>query len=136
MKKETKFSIIVFIVVVLVAYVTLSFVPDEMLEHSTINGSLLSFLGTSVVKAIGMRAVVAVAIALIVTLLIRIVDTEEKLDNIKMIPNLNQIANLVYNTSGLNVETTIVNGEILMENKQIKHIDVDNIIRNVNKMNN
>ena len=65
-----------------------------------------------------------------------IVDTEEKLDNIKMIPNLNQIANLVYNTSGLNVETTIVNGEILMENKQIKHIDVDNIIRNVNKMNN
>lgn len=78
MKKETKFSIIVFIVVVLVAYVTLSFVPDEMLEHSTINGSLLSFLGSSVVKAIGMRAVVAVAIALIVTLLIRIVDTEEK----------------------------------------------------------
>ena len=65
-----------------------------------------------------------------------IIDTEEKLDNIKMIPNLNQIANLVYNTSGLNVETTIVNGEILMENKQIKHIDVDNIIRNVNKMNN
>ena len=65
-----------------------------------------------------------------------IVDTEEKLDNIKMIPNLNQVANLVYNTSGLNVETTIVNGEILMENKQIKHIDVDNIIRNVNKMNN
>lgn len=65
-----------------------------------------------------------------------IVDTEEKLDNIKMTPNLNQIANLVYNTSGLNVETTIVNGEILMENKQIKHIDVDNIIRNVNKMNN
>ena len=65
-----------------------------------------------------------------------IVDIEEKLDNIKMIPNLNYISNLVYNTSGNNVETTIVNGEILMENKEIKHIDVDNIIRNVNKMNN
>lgn len=32
-----------------------------------------------------------------------------------MIPNLNYISNLVYNTSGNNVETTIVNGEILME---------------------
>ena len=60
----------------------------------------------------------------------------ERGDSLPDVTVLKQIANLVYNTSGLNVETTIVNGEILMENKQIKHIDVDNIIRNVNKMNN
>lgn len=78
MKKETKFSIIIFIVVVLVAYVALSFVPDEVLEYSVANGSLLSFLSLGVVKVIGMRAIISIAIALIVTLLIRIVDTEEK----------------------------------------------------------
>ncbi len=54
-----------------------------------------------------------------------IVDTEEKLDNIKMVPNLNEVANLVYNTSGRNVLTTIVKGNILMENRQIKNADLD-----------
>lgn len=78
MKKETKFSIIIFIVVFLVAYVALSFVPDAVFEYSAVNGSLLSFLGVGVLKAIGMRVIVSIAIALIVTLLIRIVDTEEK----------------------------------------------------------
>ena len=63
-----------------------------------------------------------------------IVDIEEKLDNIKMIPNLNYISNLVYNTSGNNVETTIVNGEILMENKEIKHIDVARVIEECKKI--
>ena len=57
-----------------------------------------------------------------------IVDMEEKLDNIKMIPNLNDISNLVYNISGTNVETTIVKGNILMENKEIKHINVNEVI--------
>lgn len=37
-----------------------------------------------------------------------------------MLPNLNEIANLVYNTSGRSVDTTIVKGNILMENRQIK----------------
>lgn len=77
MKKETKLGIIIFIVVFLVAYVTLNFVPDELLTYSAVNGSILSFLGMGVANAIGMRAIIAVAIALIVTLLIRIVDPEE-----------------------------------------------------------
>ena len=51
-----------------------------------------------------------------------------------MIPNLNYISNLVYNTSGNNVETTIVNGEILMENKEIKHIDVARVIEECKKI--
>lgn len=53
-----------------------------------------------------------------------IVNTKESLDNITMLPNLNEIANLVYNTSGRNVDTTIVKGEVLMENRQMKIGDV------------
>ena len=57
-----------------------------------------------------------------------LVNIEEKLDNITMLPNLNEIANLVYNTSGRNVDTTIVKGNILMENRVINHIDVNEVI--------
>ena len=63
-----------------------------------------------------------------------LVDVKENLDNIKMVPNLNEIANLVYNTSGRNVLTTIVKGNILMENRQIKNIDLNNIIENCKKI--
>lgn len=61
-----------------------------------------------------------------------LVNIEESLDNITMVPNLNKIANLVYNTSGKNVDTTIVKGEILMENRNIKNIDVKEIINKCN----
>lgn len=57
-----------------------------------------------------------------------IVNTKESLDNITMLPNLNEIANLVYNTSGRNVDTTIVKGEVLMENRQMKIGDVQSVI--------
>lgn len=57
-----------------------------------------------------------------------IVNIEESLDNIMMLPNLNEVANLVYNTSGRNVETTIVKGEILMENRQMKVGNVQEVI--------
>lgn len=57
-----------------------------------------------------------------------IVNTKESLDNITMLPNLNEIANLVYNTSGRNVDTTIVKGEVLMENRQMKIGDVQMVI--------
>ena len=63
-----------------------------------------------------------------------LVDIEENLDNIKMVPNLNEIANLVYNTSGRNVQTTIVKGNILMENRQIKNINLDEIIEKCKKI--
>ena len=58
-----------------------------------------------------------------------LVNVEESLDNITMLPNLNEIANLVYNTSGRNVETTIVKGEILMENRQMKVGNVEEVIK-------
>lgn len=58
-----------------------------------------------------------------------LVDITEKLDNITMLPNLNIISNLVYNASGRNVETTIVNGRILMENRKLTEIDENEIIK-------
>lgn len=61
-----------------------------------------------------------------------LVDISEKLDNITMVPNLNKIANLVYNTSGRNVDTTIVKGNVLMENRKIKNINVEEIIDKCN----
>ena len=57
-----------------------------------------------------------------------LVNIEEKLDNITMLPNLNEIANLVYNTSGRNVDTTIVKGNILMEIWDINFIDVKEVV--------
>ena len=60
-----------------------------------------------------------------------IVDISNKLDNIKMIPNNDIISNLVYNTEGRNVDTTIVNGEILMENRKFKFIDTEKIINKI-----
>ncbi|MCI9246415.1 MAG: amidohydrolase [Clostridia bacterium] len=57
-----------------------------------------------------------------------LVNVEENLDNITMLPNLNEIANLVYNTSGRNVQTTIVKGEVLMENRQMKIGNVQEVI--------
>lgn len=65
-----------------------------------------------------------------------IVNTEESLDNITMLPNLNEIANLVYNTSGKNVDTTIVKGEILMENRQMKvgNISTKEVIKKCNQI--
>lgn len=58
-----------------------------------------------------------------------LVNVEENLENITRIPNSNEIANLVYNTSGKNVDTTIVKGNILMENRTIKGIDVSQVIK-------
>mgnify|MGYP005780442839 CR=1 FL=1 len=61
---------------------------------------------------------------------------EEKLDNIKLLPNNDIISNLVYNTNGNSVDTTIVNGNVLMENRKILTLDAQNIInkfKNTNK---
>ena len=62
-----------------------------------------------------------------------IVDIAPKLDNIKMVPNNDVISNLVYNTEGRNVETTIVNGEILMENRKFVNLNVEKIIEKMKK---
>ena len=58
-----------------------------------------------------------------------LVNIEEKLDNITMIPNLNTISNLVYNVSSKNVETTMVKGKILMKNRKIDEKMVKQVIQ-------
>ena len=63
-----------------------------------------------------------------------LVNVEENLDNITMLPNLNEIANLVYNTSGRNVQTMIVKGEVLMENRQMKIGNVQEVIDHCNEI--
>lgn len=63
-----------------------------------------------------------------------LVDVKQDLDHIKSIPNHNKISDLVYNKSGYEVDTTIIAGEILMENKQISHIDCEKIIYEVKKI--
>lgn len=60
-----------------------------------------------------------------------IVDISKNLDNIKMIPNNDIISNLVYNTDGRNVKTTIVNGKILMENRKIENLKINTIIERI-----
>lgn len=57
-----------------------------------------------------------------------IIDVSPKIDNIKMLPNNDIISNLVYNTEGRNVDTSIVSGKILMENRKIKFIDTEKVI--------
>ncbi len=58
-----------------------------------------------------------------------IVNMEPTLDNITMHPYQDAISNIVYNATGRNVETTIVDGQILMENRKIAHIDVEEVIQ-------
>lgn len=77
MKKDTKASLIIFIGVFVLAYVMTLFIPDEVMAYST-NGGLLSFFGSSVARLVGIRTIVALAMAIAVTLLVRIVDPEEK----------------------------------------------------------
>ena len=76
MKKETKASLIIFCVVLVVAYIMTCFIPDEILVYNN-STSALGFLSNMAVAAVGMRGIIALAIALIVTLLIRIVDSND-----------------------------------------------------------
>ncbi len=62
-----------------------------------------------------------------------IVDISPNLENIKMIPNNDMISNLVYNTEGRSVETSIINGNIVMENRKMKYIDMEKIITKFTK---
>ena len=45
-----------------------------------------------------------------------------------MVPNNNIISNLVYNTEGRNVESSIINGKTVMENRKLKYVDTKKTI--------
>lgn len=63
-----------------------------------------------------------------------LVDMSQSLDNITKLPNNDIISNLVYNTCGRDVDTTIVKGNILMEDRRLKNINIDNIIEKIYKI--
>jgi len=48
--------------------------------------------------------------------------------NLGLTPPVNPVSNLVYSGNGLSVDTTIVNGKVLMNNKQILTLDVEQVI--------
>ena len=60
-----------------------------------------------------------------------IVDISDELDNVKMLPNVDIVSNLVYNADGKNVDTTIVNGQVLMENRNVKVIDTNKVVKRI-----
>ncbi len=90
----------------------------EAIYMATINGAKLLGLNTKIGSIeVGKDADII------------LVDITKNLDNIIMYPNSNEVANLVYNTTGRNVTTTIVKGNVLMENRIIKGVDVNEIIK-------
>ena len=92
----------------------------DVIKMATINGAKLLGLEDKIGSIeIGKRADII------------IVDISEKLDNIKMLPNIDIISNLVYNSDGKNVDTTMVNGQILMENRSVKVIDTKKVLKNI-----
>ena len=95
----------------------------EVIKMATINGA----------KLLGMDNVIG-SIEVGKEADIIIVDITPNMDNIKMIPNNDIISNLVYNADGKNVETTIVNGEILMEKRKLKFLSSKKILEKFYKI--
>ena len=63
-----------------------------------------------------------------------LVDMSQNLDNITKLPNNDIISNLVYNTCGRDVCTTIIKGNVLMEDRNLKNMDIDEVIEKVHKI--
>ena len=96
----------------------------DVIKMATINGAKLLGLEDKIGSIeVGKRADII------------IVDMSDKLDNVKMIPNVDIISNLVYNNDGRSVDTTIVNGEILMENRSVKVINTKKVLKNFKNIN-
>ena len=55
------------------------------------------------------------------------------LGGVHLRPNHDIYANLIYAVKGFDVDTTIVNGRILMENKEVKILDEDKVIEEAEK---
>ena len=91
----------------------------DVIKMGTINGAKLLGLEDKIGSIeVGKRADII------------IVDISKKLNNIKITPNVDIISNLVYNNDGRSVDTTIVNGEILMENRSVKVINTKKVLKN------
>ena len=90
----------------------------DVIKMATINGAKLLGLEDKIGSIeVGKRADII------------IVNISDKLDNVKMLPNIDIVSNLVYNADGKNVDTTIVNGQVLMENRNVKVIDTNKVVK-------
>ena len=87
----------------------------EVLKMATINGAKTLNLD----KEIGSIEVGKVADLILIDL-----------DSVLVNPVNNIFAEIVYNVKGYNVDTTIANGKILMENKVINHLNINDVIEN------
>ncbi len=97
---------------------------EDVIKMATINGAKLLGLEDKIGSIeVGKRADII------------IVDISKKLNNIKITPNVDIISNLVYNSDGRSVDTTMVNGEILMENRSVKVIDTKKVLKNFKNIN-
>ena len=56
------------------------------------------------------------------------------LDNTNLKPQNNLISAMVYSMNGSEVDTTIINGKIIMENKKIKGVDEDLVASKVEEI--
>lgn len=97
--------------------------PDIIIKMATINGAKLLNLDNKVGGITQGKQADLI-----------IINMSEQLNNISIVPNINILSNLINNISNNNIETTIVNGEILMENREIKYIDIEKIIYECNKI--
>ena len=92
----------------------------DVIKMATINGAKLLGLEDKIGSIeVGKRADII------------IVNISDKLDNVKMLPNIDIVSNLVYNADGKNVDTTIVNGQVLMENRNVKVIDTNKVVKKI-----
>ena len=51
-----------------------------------------------------------------------------------MMPNNNLIAALTYSANGSEVDTVIINGQIVMEKREVKTIDTERVYFEIRKM--
>lgn len=90
----------------------------EALQMATVNGA----------KALGLDKVGAIKEGYKADLAILDINTPS------MIPRNNMLSSLVYSANGSEVDTTIVDGEILMEGRELKTVDLERIMYEANRM--
>ena len=90
----------------------------EVIKMATVNGA----------KAVNLKNIGKIEEESIADLII--INMDEAITN----PINNIFAEIVYNVKGTNVDTTIVNGKILMENRKINNIDKKEIIKKCAKI--
>ncbi|MBO5551767.1 MAG: amidohydrolase [Lachnospiraceae bacterium] len=90
----------------------------EAMEIATVNGA----------RALGLEKVGAIKTGYKADLAILDINTPS------MVPRNNMLSSLTYSANGSEVDTTIVDGEILMEGRELKTIDLEKVLFEANAM--